>query len=314
MHRRDQMTLRQLRALKSVGALHKVTAAAEALNLTAPAIHNQLKNLEDIIGAPLLERESKDRAVLTLHGQALVRAYEEIQATFDRTLAEIDALDRGLSGSVRLGVVSTAKYFAPRIIALLAREMPEVDVQLEIGNRGEVVEAMAHGAYDLCVMGRPPREPLVDAVPVGPHPHVIIARPDHPLAGRTGLKPSDLAGDRFVIREPGSGSRMLAERFLVDVTDGLPVATIAMSSNETIKQSVLQNLGIAVISAHTVAYELAVGRLVVLDVKGMPINRTWYLTGSPDRVRSPAVERVRDWLLANAHRYLPDLSGQKGTA
>lgn len=314
MQRREQMTLRQLRALKTVGALHKVTAAAEALNLTAPAIHNQLKNLEDIIGAPLLERESKDRAVLTLHGQALVRAYDEIQATFDRTLAEIDALDRGRAGSVRLGVVSTGKYFAPRIIALLGQEMPELEVRLEIGNRGEVIESMARGAYDLCIMGRPPREPLVDAVPVGPHPHVIIARPDHPLAGRAGLTPSDLAGERFVIREPGSGSRMLAERFLVDVTGGIPVDTIEMSSNETIKQSVLQNLGIAVISAHTVAFELEVGRLVLLDVKGMPINRTWYLTGAGTLARSKAVERVRDWLLANAQRYLPDLSGQPGTA
>lgn len=304
MQRVSQITFRQLRALKTVGEHHTFTAAAEALNLTAPAVHSQLKNLEDIIGAKLLERVSKDRAELTAHGEALVQAHEEICATLERSIRQINAIDAGRAGSVTLGVVSTGKYFAPLIVALLGVAMPDVVVELVIGNRGEIIEGLRHGTYDLCIMGRPPREPVVEAVPLGPHPHVVIARPDHPLAGRAQLKTSDLAGERFVLREDGSGTRILAERFLTEVSDG-PVTTVEMSSNETIKQAVLQGLGVAVISAHTVTYELEVGRLAALRVEGMPIVRTWYLTHSGSVAQGRAADRVRDWLLANAAAYLP---------
>lgn len=308
MHLPDQITLKQLKALKTVGEQQTVTAAADVLNLTAPAVHSQLKNLEEIIGSPLLAREAKDRAVLTRHGRALVRAYNEITATLARTMSEIEALDTGRAGSVQLGVVSTAKYFAPRIVALLAEEMPELAVRLHVGNRGEIIEGLSRGAYDLCIMGRPPRAPLVDAEPIGSHPHVLIARPDHPMAGRSRLTPADLFEECFVMREQGSGTRILAERFLADIAEGRPVETIEMSSNETIKQSVLQGLGIALISAHTVAYELDAGRLVALDVAGLPINRTWYLARARAVARSRAADRIHDWLLANPTRYLPELT------
>lgn len=303
----DQITLRQLKALKAVADHPTVVAAAEALHLTGPAIHNQLRNLEEIVGAEVLDREVRGRNELTPQGLALVRAYDEIRATLGRAMQEISAIGGGYRGSLTLGVVSTGKYFAPRIVALLGEEMPDVAITLRVGNRGEVLEGLNSGAYDLCIMGRPPRDPLVEAQPIGPHPHIIIARPDHPLAGRKGLRPQDLSGERFVMREQGSGTRVLAERFLGEVSDGRPVALIEMTSNETIKQAVLHGLGIAVISAHTVAYELAVGRLVRLDVQGMPIRRTWYVTSPAHVARTLVAEKVSGWLVENAARYLPDL-------
>ncbi|MBS0124023.1 LysR family transcriptional regulator [Thetidibacter halocola] len=307
MKRLDQLNLRQLRALKTVAEERTVSAAANVLGLTPPAVHTQLKNLEEIIGAPLIERESKDHAVLTRHGRALVRAYDEMRATLERTIVQLNALDSGRAGSVTLGVVSTAKYFAPGIVAMLGQEMPDLAVRLIIGNRGEIVEGLERGAYDLCIMGRPPREPLVDAVRIGPHPHVIIAPPEHPLAARRGLAPSDLVDERFVLREDGSGTRLLTERFLAEIDEDRPVARIEMSSNETIKQAVLSGLGIALISAHTVAYELSVGRLVALDVAGLPILRSWYVTRSEHVARTQAADRVQDWLVKNAPRFLPEL-------
>lgn len=304
----DQITLRQLKALKAVADNRTVVAAAETLHLTGPAIHNQLKNLEEIVGSEVLDRDVRGRNELTPQGLVMVRAYDEIRATLTRALQEISAIGSGYRGSLTLGVVSTGKYFAPRIVALLGEEMPDVAINLRIGNRGEVLEALNSGAYDLCIMGRPPRGPLVDAQPIGPHPHVIIARPDHPLAGRHGLRPHDLAGERFVIREQGSGTRVLAERFLGEVSDGRPVAMIEMTSNETIKQAVLHGLGIAIISAHTVAYELEAGRLVLLDVQGMPIRRTWYVTSPAHVARTLVAENVSNWLVANATRFLPEVS------
>lgn len=308
MIHQDQITLRQLRALAAVHDHDTVVAAAKALNLTGPAIHNQLNNLQETIGAPLFERDETGRGGLSAAGLALLRAQIEMSAILSRTLREIAALSAGHCGALTLGVVSTGKYFAPAIVSLLAVERPDIAVSLRIGNRRETIEGLARGEFDLCIMGRPPREPLVEAHPIAAHPHIVIARPDHPLAGRKGLAPRALARERFVMREEGSGTRILAERFLGDVADGQPVAMFEMTSNETIKQSVLHGLGIAVISAHTVAYELSVGRLVRLDVVGMPVMRTWYVTMPLNGARSPIVEIVRDWLIANAARYVPQIA------
>lgn len=237
----------------------------------------------------------------------MLRAHDQIEAAIARALAEVEALNVGACGNLTLGVVTTCKYFAPEIVALLAQDMPDVTIVLKVGNRGELIQGLVRGEYDLCIMGRPPREPLVGARSLAPHPHVLIARPDHPLAGRENIDAVELADERFVIREPGSGTRSLAERFLSDVAEKKQAATIEMSSNETIKQAVISGLGIALISGHTVAYELQMKRLVTLKVVGLPILRTWYVITPSDAPLSIVSQRVRDWLPENATRFLPVL-------
>ncbi|SPF79486.1 LysR substrate-binding domain-containing protein [Pseudoprimorskyibacter insulae] len=303
----DQITLRQLKALKAVAEHRTIVAAADVLNLTGPAVHNQLKKLEEAIESDVFDREAKGTGTLTPQGQAMLRAYDEIQSTLARAFAEIEALRAGTRGSLTLGVVSTAKYFAPAIVARLAKELPDVQVSLKVGNREEVIESLRHGEFDLCIMGRPPRDPLVEAESIGPHPHVIIAPPDHPLAGRRHLRPRELAAERFVLREHGSGTRILTERFLAEVGGDDTIATTEMTSNETIKQAVIHGLGIALISAHTVAFELEVGRLVPLDVVGLPIQRTWYVISPVNLRKTLIAEKVSDWLVRNADSYLPQV-------
>lgn len=303
----EQVTLRQLRALKMVAEFKTIVGAADRLHLTGPAVHNQLKKLEETVGFQVLRREDKERNNVTPQGAALVRAYDEIQATLTRAVGEIDALESGLSGSVTLGVVSTAKYFAPAIVARLAREMPEISVNLRIGNRSSIVAGAARGEYDLCITGRPPRDPIVEATAIGPHPYVVIANPGHPLARERNVQPARLADEQFVMREPGSGSRILAERFLADVKHDRQANMLEMESNETIKQAVLHGLGIAVISAHTVAYELEVGRLITLDIVGMPITRVWYVVRPTNVVETPIAAKARQWLIENACHSLPDV-------
>ncbi|RJE85301.1 LysR family transcriptional regulator [Paracoccus onubensis] len=302
----DRITLKQLRALRALADHGTVTAAAKAISLTAPAVHIQLKNLEEISGTPLVDRESREGG-LTPQGHAMLRAHDQIEAAITRALAEVEALNAGTCGNLTLGVVTTCKYFAPEIVALLAQDMPDVTIALKIGNRSELMQGLERGEYDLCIMGRPPREPLVGARSLAPHPHVLIARPDHPLAGRNDIRPVDLVDERFVMREPGSGTRILAERFLSDVAEKKQAATIEMSSNETIKQAVISGLGIALISGHTVAYELQMKRLVTLNVVGLPILRTWYVITPRDVPLSIVAQRVREWLLENAARFLPAL-------
>ncbi|MEY8882354.1 LysR family transcriptional regulator [Donghicola sp. XS_ASV15] len=307
MPRLDQITLKQLRALTAVVEESTILAAAERLNLTGPAVHNQLKTLESIVGSPLLSRAGAERNTPTAQGRALLRAAAEIETSLDRAVRQIGALGQGLSGRVVLGVVSTGKYFAPRIVALLQREMPDVQVALRVGNREEIVEAMERAELDLCIMGRPPRTFLTEAMPLFDHPHIIIANQDHPLARDPMVPREALLRERFVMREAGSGTRILATRFLDEIGHDQVAGITEMSSNETIKQAVIHGLGIAMISAHTVADELASGRLVRLRVQGLPIYRKWYLLPQPRADKAAAVTAVERWILDHADVIEPSL-------
>ncbi|WP_198666131.1 LysR family transcriptional regulator [Tropicimonas sp. IMCC34043] len=308
MKRLDQISLRQLRALDTVAREGTVTAAADCLGLTGPAVHSQLKLLEESIGSALLERDGKGPSQPTPQGRVLIEAYCEVRASLERAVHTINALDRGQIGSVVLGVVSTAKYFAPRIVARLRQEFPEVDIILKVGNREVTVAGLAKGEFDLCLMGRPPREPLCEAIPLGDNPHVLIAAADHPLAQQARVDSEALLREHFVMREDGSGTRILAMRFVEDIARGQAVRMVEMSSNETIKQAVMSGLGIAVISGHTVAEELRTGRLAMLSCAGMPIVRKWYLLSRPDRHTRPAAHKVQAWIVENSASLFPDLN------
>ena len=214
-------------------------------------------------------------------------------------------MSAGECGNLTLGVVSTGKYFAPKIVALLREAMPDVGVQLVVGNRNETIERLARGEVDLCIMGRPPRIPLGGAVTFAEHPHVLVAAPDHPLAHRRLVGSAELLDERFVLREEGSGTRIMAERFLDEIGKGRIFETYEMGSNETIKQAVMAGLGIAVLSAHTVANELETGRLVALDVPGFPIIRHWFIVSPAHVLETPIAARVRDWLVEHSAEFIP---------
>lgn len=305
----DRITLKQLRALAEVAASDNIVAAAKTLGLTGPAVHSQLRSLQDALGVDLLSHQGRRKNVPTPEGAVLLEAHARIRAVLKRALAEIDDIRAGTTGTVVLGAVSTAKYFAPQIVARLQMDMPELQITLKIGNRKATIAALARGEFDLCIMGRPPRAPLVEAVTLGPHPHVIIAAPGHPLTDAPGPLLEELTQHRFLLREEGSGTRALAIRFLTEMPAALRQETLVMDSNETIKQAVMSGLGIALISAHTVAQEVVDGRLAILDVKGMPLVRQWFLLHGSNEPLRPAAARVHDWLVARSDAMLPKLPG-----
>ncbi len=203
----------------------------------------------------------------------------------------------GNRGVAVLGVVSTGKYFAPGLVVRLRDAFPEIDVILKVGNRDKIIGDLKQGAIELAVMGRPPRSPANISYEIGPHPHVIIARPDHRLAQIDNISPADLLSETFISREIGSGTRILMMRYLDRVGEGMTYRQVEMGSNETIKQAVIAGLGIAMISQHTVTDELNAGRLVALNVPGLPIVRHWYLLHRTDLRMTPTLQTVRDFIL-----------------
>lgn len=298
MLRTDTLTLRQLRALQALAARGGLTAAAADLGLSVPAVHNQIRSLEAGLGAALVHRGPEGRFLLTAEGLAVLDAAQATEAALRTCLERVEALRQGREGSVVLGCVSTAKYFAPRLVAELKRLHPGIAVTLRVGNRSELLRELADRSVEIAVTGRPPREPAVTAHPLGPHPHLIVAPPGHPLAGAGPAAPARLLEETFIAREEGSGTRILMTRYLDRLGDGAPYATIAMDSNETIKQAVMAGLGIAFISGHTVTEELRSGRLVAVPAEGLPIQRTWFLVHRQDlrmhAALATAIASIRD--------------------
>lgn len=298
------VTLKQLRVVAAIAKTGKITAAANDLGVTPPAVALQLKLLEDNVGLALFDR-SHTGLRPTDAGVLVMEIESRIAATLDdcdNSLRQLKGLGRG---RISVALVSTSKYFAPRALAAFARANPSIEFELLVGNRDETIKALTEFRADIAIMGRPPTRFKLEQQVIGDHPHVIIARPDHPLVGRKHLTLRSLMDDVFLLREAGSGTRILADKLFAKA-DVEPRVGMECGSNETIKQAVMAGLGFALISAHTIAAELADGRLAVLSVRGLPIIRKWYVLHMKTKRLLPASRALWTFLTTDGAHFLPD--------
>ena len=303
-----ELTIRQLRALATVAKARSVTAAAKQLHLTQPAVTLQLRNLQALAGLPLIQRTG-DGMLLTDAGREVLTLGERVEAALADCETYLEMMAGKTAGRISIGAVSTSKYFVPFAIAGFSKLYPDIEVRLTIGNRQETSEALRGYELDFAIMGRPPMGIDMDVRLIGDHPHVIIAPTSHRLARKPRLKLADLAGETFLMREPGSGTRGLMEN-LFETAGVRPKIGMSMSSNETIKQAVIAGLGIAFISAHTVATELDERRLVTLDVAGLPVVRQWFALSRKDKVLMPPARAMLEFLGAEGAQFLPRTHGR----
>ena len=302
------VSLRQLRAFVEVARAGGIGRATGALHLTQPAISMQIRELERVVGLPLFEREGRGLR-LTTSGEYFLVYARRILATLKEAEDTVARL-RGLNGGrVVIGMVSTADHFLPRLLARFRAEHPGIEIGLTLGNREQLTQALHANEVDLAVMGRPPVQLAARAEPFAAHPLSVVACATHPLARRRGLPASVLAQEPFIVREPGSGTRAAMEEFFA-LHRLAPTATMQMSSNETIKQAVLADMGLAFLSLHTVAQELAAKQLRVLDVEGLPLMRRWHLVNLQARALSPAAEAFRYFVLEEGERLIAGLFGR----
>jgi DNA-binding transcriptional LysR family regulator len=226
-----------------------------------------------------------------------------------REASESLAAMRGLRrGVLKLGAVSTAKYFAPSLLSAFTPAYPEVTIKFSVGNREEIIKQLAANEIDLVIMGRPPRELDTIAEPFAKHPLIIIASPGHPFASRRRFPLKQLASQQFLIREAGSGTRASMEYVFREHAVPFRVS-MEVSSNETIKQAVMAGMGVSFISAHTVGLELATGKLVSLDVAGLPIMRDWYVIHLREKRLAPIAAAFRSFLLSRGRRIIHQAIG-----
>lgn len=301
LNRLQRITTQQLRAFEATARLLSVTRAAEELCVTQPTVSVQLRELATAVGEPLVETVGR-RLRLTQAGEALQQTTNELALCwqrFESRLAEVHGLVRG---RLRIAAVTTAEYFVPDLIGPFAAAHPGVEIELAIENRDRVVERLQRSADDLAVMMLlPPDLPLLGE-PFLDNPLVVIAPANHPLAGSS-VDLAALANERWLMREPGSGTRMAAEQHFA--AQGFsPRVAMSLGSNEAIKHAVAAGLGVAVISSLAVAgaavgSSATGGNLAVLGVRGFPIERRWSVVWRKDQPLSVAARRFVLYLQDN---------------
>lgn len=268
-------SLRQLQVFEAIARHLSFTRAADELHLAQPTVSAQIKNLTDVIGLPLFEQVGK-KIYLTDAGRKLHRACRDVFSALGNF--EMEAADlKGLKqGNLRLAVVTTAKYFVPRLLGAFLERYPHIDVALKVTNRARLIERMMENLDDLYVIGQPPTDAHFHFDPFMRNPLVMIAPTRHPLAKARLIELRQLATEPFIMREPGSGTRLAVERQFE--RNGLkPQIRMELGSNEAIKQVVAAGLGIAVVSAHTLVADGAGGDIAVLDVDGFPVYWDWQI-------------------------------------
>ncbi len=288
------LTLRQLEVFAAIARHGSFTRAAEELFLTQPTASMQIKRLAETVGLPLFEQVGK-RIHLTDAGRELYTVCREIFERLDQlemTVADMKGLKKG---HLRLAVVTTAKYFAPRLLGPFYQRYPGIEVALKVTNRERILERLADNSDDLCILGQPPEEIDAEYQPFLENPLVILAPADHPLAGARKITLARIAEEPFLMREPGSGTRMALERLFERHRLKIRVR-MELGSNEAIKQAIVGGLGISVLSQHTLALDGTTGQLTILDVQGFPIQRHWYVAHPRGKQLSVVARTFLDYL------------------
>jgi DNA-binding transcriptional LysR family regulator len=290
-------TLHQLRIFHAVAQNGSFARAAEALHLSPPTLSLQVKQLSESVGQPLFEQLGK-KIYLTAAGRTLAAACEDIEARMERLGEDIAALQGVERGSVKLAILTTVKYTVPKLLGGFCAAHPGIDVAMVVGNREKLLQRLAGNEDDLYIMGQPPEQMDVVSEAFADNPLVLVAPPDHPLVGKKRIAPERLKSEPFILREPGSGTRLTSEKFFAD--HGIALKNrLEVGSNEAIKQTVAGGLGLAVLSAHTVTAELALGELVQLDVRGFPLIRRWHVVVPRGKRLSAAAQAFKDWLFTH---------------
>ena len=302
------ITLRQLRCFATAARTASFARTAEELHLSPPAVSMQIKELEQQVGLPLFDRGPRSVA-LTITGEYLLVHVKKVLATLKDAEDQV-ARFRGLTaGRLSIGMVSTAKYYLPQLLARFHAQHAGVDIKLLVGNREQLVAWITENECDLAVMGRPPQELATRAESFASHPHVVVVPPGHALLSGQGLAPAALTQYPFIVREPGSGTRAAMENFFADHQIA-PGYAMEMASNETIKQAVMAGMGISFLSLHTVGLELATGRLALADIQGLPLVRRWYVVHKPSKTLSPIADALRCFILEHAAAHLAKEFGE----
>ena len=295
-------TLQQLKLFEAVSRNNSYTRAAEELHLTQPAVSIQIKRLEDQCGLPILESVGK-KIFATTAGKALYEASLDILNRVEELKNTIEEIKGVVKGPLQLSVVTTSKYFMPHLLGIFLNKYPEVEPKLVFTNRAMVIQRLHDNEDDFVVMGQIPEDNKLETHPFLENILVPVAHPNHPLANKKHITLDELVKERFLVREEGSGTRLVFDRLLDK--KGLKIEPyMELGSSEALKQAVMAGLGLAILSLHSLRLEQDAKKLVVLDVEGFPIKRRWFAVHMKGKKLSLVARTFHDFIIAESNNIL----------
>jgi DNA-binding transcriptional LysR family regulator len=264
-----------------------MTAAAEAMNLSQPAISTQIKTLESFYRTPLLERDGR-RVRPTAAGR-LVAEYARRILGVTSELGEAVADLEGLrSGRFDLGAsASVGETLVPELLGRFSRAHPGMEISLRIGNSAEITQAVRQRDLPFGIVGRVDQHDDLETWPVFDDALAVFVAPGHARRDTRPLHVSDLLDETFVLREPGSATRALALAALAHM-GCMPRRTVQFGSNEAVKRAVAAGLGIGILSVHTLLVDLRAGAVHTLSPVDWRCHRRFVLVRRRDRRRTSA--------------------------
>lgn len=299
-------TLRQLKIFEAVARLLSYSRAAEELHLTQPAVSTQIRLLEEHAGVVLLEQLGK-KIYLTPAGTEMLRHSRLIMSQVREAASAMIDFKGIVGGTLNVAAISTADYFFPRLLAAFTKRFDNVQLKLQVHNREQLLLDLHHNLIDIAVMASPPNDAEFVQTPFAPHPYVVIAAPDHPMAKRKKIPLLDLVDEPFIVRERGSDTWNSMKEHMLDKLPSYKVG-MEIGSTEAIKQAVMAGMGIGFLSAHTVSLELQTKHLVVLDIEHYPVMLQWHLVQHKDKKLPKVAEAFKAFLIADGAKLIHQLT------
>jgi DNA-binding transcriptional LysR family regulator len=289
-----------LAVFEAVAKHQSVTIAAQYLHMTQPAVSNIIKQLQNHYGCPLIEVIGR-KLSLTVFGQSLLANCKIISATLDTIQTEIELLKGGVSGTIQVATVSTAKYFVPYLLGKFKEQHDKNDkihIKLTVGNRQEIIQHLQENKGDFVIMSHPPDKLTVDCADFYNDELVVITGKNYTSKKSRSTHLKALEREPWIIREQGSGTRYATERVFKQ-HHFFPSIAMEIGDNEAIKQAVIANMGIAVISRQSVKFEVEKGLIKILTVTPFPVRHQWYLVKNKNKALSPVASKF--YIFVHSH-------------
>jgi len=294
-----RITLHQCHVFECVAQQRSITRAAEIMFLTQPAVSNLIRQLETTFETPLIEVIGKCVHV-TPAGQLFLVMCQDVRECLAQFNVELEHLKGGLIGKLRVAVVTTAKYFMPKLLGDFKQQYPDVTIELTVTNREDVIQRLKENRDDFVIMSQPPKGLSVTIKDFYEDRLVVAASPHNPLAKKKQVPLPLLKEQSWLIREPGSGTRMAMEQWLRKAKIKLNIS-MEIGNNESIKQSIMANMGISIIPLQSIELELSVAKLVALKVKGFPVKHEWYMVSNKGKKTSPVTQTFLEFIHQHEH-------------
>ncbi|MEE9309463.1 MAG: LysR family transcriptional regulator [Cocleimonas sp.] len=298
------ITFRQLQIFEAVAQTQSYTRAAERLHMTQPAVSMQMKQLEEMVGLDLFERQGK-KIVITNAGEKLRKHANKIIDRYDIMQSSISKLQKGQHEQIKISAATTANHFVTHMMAEFSRLHQDINITLDITNRKTLVTQLQNYTPDFVIMGEPPSKLDLDSQLIMENPLIVIASPQHPIMEKSKFKKvpmQEVIKETFVVREEGSGTKAAIRTHFKKYGYDF-ISSYEMSSNESIKHAVVAGLGLGIVALHTIRLELEAGKLIILDVENFPLERHWHLVSRKGRRLSPTAVEFQEFILESAEAY-----------